>query len=188
MSRTCNFLASAGLLRLRVEGDMRAWIFALALTVVPGVTACSIDVRERGDREPASSRFARLSPQTALDMVIYPRAHRIATVQTDPAHVSFTGSFADTRVVAETFESADAPGQVLRFYRSAMRAHRDVIECRGEIGIRRTGRTEQPVCIDRPSSQVVQLATGARTHYRLVAVKPRGTAATEFTLVSVDVR
>ena len=156
---------------------MRAQILALAVTVMSGVTACSIDVRERGE-----------SPHTALDMAIYPRAHRIADSQTDPANVSFTGSFADTRVVTETYESPDAPGKVLGFYRSAMRAHRDVVECRGDIGIRRRQRTEQPVCIERPSSEVVQLATGTRTHYRLVAVKPRGTAATEFTLVSVDVQ
>ena len=136
-----------------------------------------LDVREPGER-----------PQTALDMVVYPRAHRIANVQTDPTNVSFTGSFADTRIVAETVESADAPEQVLRFYRSAMRAHRDVIECRGDIGIRRSERTERPVCIGRPSLQVVQLATGTRTHYRMVAVKPRGTAATAFTLLSVYVR
>jgi|SRR5687768_13667071 len=121
------------------------------------------------------------------DIAIYPRARRLAGFHADPTNVSFTGSFADARVVPEKFESDDAPAMVLEFYRAAMRAHADVVECRGNINIRRSRRTEKAVCIERPSSQVVQLATGTRSHYRVVAVKPRGTA-TDFTLVSVYVR
>jgi hypothetical protein len=169
---------------------MRAQILALAVTVVSGVTACSIDVRERDRRRQAplgTFVASEDSGNAAGDKVIYPRARRVANLQTDPTNVSFTGSFADTRVVSETFESDDAPEAVLEFYRAALRAPTEVIECRGNINIRRSRRTEQPVCIERPSSQVVQLATGARWSYRLVAVKPRGTAA-EFTLVSVYVR
>ena len=168
---------------------MRAQILALGVTVMSGVTACSIDVREpRHSRHTPRGRVvASESTNTAGDMVVYPRARRVANVQTDPMNVSFTGSFADTRVVAETFESADAPAMVLEFYRASMRGHTEAIECRGGISIRRSRRTETPVCIERPSSQVVQLATGNRSSYRMVAVKPRGTA-TEFTLVSVEVR
>ena len=155
---------------------MRAQILALAVTLISGVAACSIDMREAGE-----------SRHPPLDMAIYPRAHRVADVPTDSTNVSFTGSFAETRVFPETFESDDAPGKVLGFYRAAMRAHSDVIECRGDIRIRRSHRTERPVCIERPSSPVVQLAAGTQSYYRLVAVKPRGTA-TEFTLLSVHVR
>jgi hypothetical protein len=168
---------------------MSARILALAVTVMSGVAACSLDLRERGDsRQPLGTIVASVgSSHAAGGMVIYPRARRVETVQTDPTNVSFTGSFAETRVIPETFESDDAPPMVLRFYRAAMRAHTDVIECRGTISIRRSRRTERPVCIERPSSPVVHLAAGTRSHYRLVAVKPRGTA-TEFTLVLVDVR
>ena len=154
---------------------MRAQILALAVTVMSGVTACSIDVREPGKVNADS------------DIVIYPRARRVANVQTDSTGVSFAGSFAETRVFPETFESDDAPAEVLGFYRTVMRAHSDVIQCRGSINIRRTRRAENPVCIERPASPVVQLVTGTRSPYRLVAVKPRGTA-TEFTLLSVYVR
>jgi hypothetical protein len=168
---------------------MRAQVLALAVTVMSGATACSIDVRERGERRhsPLGETVASgESSNAAGEVVIYPRARRVANVHTDPMDVSFTGSFADTRVVPETFESDDAPARVLAFYRAALRAHMDVIECRGNITIRRSRRTEQPVCVVRPSSQVVQLS-GTRPPYRMVAVKPRGTA-TEFTLVSVYVR
>ena len=167
---------------------MRAQILALAVTVMSGVAACSIDVREAGDRRHTPLGRIVASSNAAGDMVVYPRARRVTNVQTDPMNVSFTGSFADTRVVAETFESADAPAMVLEFYRASLRAHTDAIECHGNISIRRRRRRiERPVCIERPSSPVVQLATGTRSPYRMVAVKPRGTA-TEFTLVSVDVR
>jgi hypothetical protein len=169
---------------------MRAQALALAVAVLSGVPACSIDVRERGD-----SRHTRVgtivasddSSSAAGDMVIYPRARRVANVQTEPMNVGFSGSFADTRVVHEQFESDDAPAMVIEFYRARMRAHSEAIECRGDISIRRSHRIEKPVCLERLSSPVVQLATGTRSHYRLVAVKPRGTA-TEFTLLSVDVR
>ena len=169
---------------------MRAQILAIAVSVLSGVTACSIDVYERSERrqlplgEIAASEDSR---PAAGEMVIYPRARRVANLQTDSANVSFTGSFADTRVFDERFESDDAPAMVLAFYRAALRAHPDVIECRGNIAIRRSRRTEEAVCLERPSSQVVQLATGTRSSYRMVAVQPRGTA-TEFTLVSVYVR
>jgi hypothetical protein len=154
---------------------MRAQLLALAVTVMSGVAACSIDVREPGEINADS------------DMVIYPRARRVANAQTDSTSVSFAGSFAETRVFPETFESDDAPAEVLGFYRTVMRAHSDVIQCRGNINIRRSRRAEYPVCIEHPSSQVVQLAAGNRSPYRLVAVKPRGTA-TEFTLFSIYVR
>ena len=120
---------------------MRAQVLALAVTVMSGVTACSIDVRERGEsrQTPLGRIVASEDSRTAAGgMVIYPRARRVANVQTDPMNVSFTGSFADTRVVLETFESDDAPPMVLAFYRAAMRAHTEVIECRGGITIRRS--------------------------------------------------
>jgi len=85
------------------------------------------------------------------------------------------------------FESDDDPATVLEFYRAAMSPHPDVLECRGRINIRRGRRTETRVCLERPSSRLVQLATRTRSHYRVVAVEPRGTA-TEFTLASVYVR
>ena len=165
---------------------MRAQILALSV-VVMSVGGCSVDVRERDVGHRTLRGTIGSSERSRADMVVYPRARRVADVQTDPANVSFTGRFADTRVIPATFESDDAPAMVLAFYRSAMRAHRHVIECRGHILIRRSRRSEEPVCIERPESQVVQLATGSRSSYRLVAVEPRGTA-TEFTLVSVYVR
>lgn len=169
---------------------MRAQILALAVAVMTGVTACSIDVYERGESRhtPLHQIVASEGSRNAAgDIAIYPGASRAATFQTDSTNVSFTGSFADARVVPEKFESDDAPARVLEFYRAAMRAHTDVLECRGNINIRRIRRTEKAVCIERPSSPVVQLAIGTRSHYRVVAVKPRGTA-TEFALVSVYVR
>ena len=155
---------------------MRAQILAFAVALLPAVTACSIDVHEGGE-----------SPQTLGDIAVYPGARRVANLRDDPTDVSFSGSFTDTRVVPETFESDDAPAMVLEFYRAAMRGHTEVVECRGNINIRRTRRIEEPVCIERSSSQIVQLATGTRSYYWLVAVNPRGTA-TEFTLVSVYAR
>ena len=92
------FLLLLGLSRRRVGRDMRAQILALAVTVMSGVTACSIDVRHRGE-----SRQAPLgtivasdgSSNAAGDMVIYPRARRVENFRTDPTNVSFTGSFAE---------------------------------------------------------------------------------------------
>jgi hypothetical protein len=168
---------------------MRARILALAVTALSGLTACSIDVYERDDSRHTpldQSVTSEDSVNAAGDTVIYPGARRVS-FHTDSTNVSFTGRFADARVVPEKFESDDAPAMVLEFYRAAMRAHADVIECRGNINIRRSRRAETAVCLERPSSQVVQLAAGTRSHYRVVAVKPRSTA-TEFTLVSVYVR
>ena len=141
-------------------------------------SACSIDVLERDE--------SRWTPPG--EIAVYPHARRVQTGYADSAHVSFTGSFADTRVVPQKFVSDDAPAVVLDFYRrAAMRSHTDVIQCRGGISIRPRRGAQKPECIERPLSQAVLLATGTRPYYRVVAVEPRD-GVTEFTLVSVYVR
>src|SRR5687768_900419 len=154
---------------------MRAQILALSVAVM-SVAGCSVDVRERdaGHRTPFGTIGS--GERSRTDMVVYPRARRVTDAETDPANVSFTGSFADTRVIPATFETDDAPAMVLEFYRSALRARSEVIECRGRILIRRSGRSDdEPVCIEHPESHVVQLAAGSRSSYRMVAIEPRGT-------------
>ena len=157
---------------------MRARILVLALTVMSVASACSIDVLERDE-----------SGWTLPgEIAVYPHARRVQTGYADSVNVSFTGSFATTRVVPQKFVSDDAPAMVLDFYRrAAMRSHTELIQCRGGISIRRSRGAEKPECIEIPSSPAVLLATGTRPYYRVVAVEPRG-SVTEFTLVSVYVR
>ena len=149
---------------------MRTAFVAVFALVLP-VTSCSIDVRPRH--------------ADAVDLPIYPDARPAAVEYASGAEVSFTGSFAETNVVPRTFESDDTPERILDFYRKILRARRGAfVECRGAIKIRRRRGEETLACLERPSSQGVQLAGGVEGKHSVVRVTTRGSAA-HFTVLAV---
>lgn len=155
---------------------LRRSALTIALALVVPVASCSVDVRlEPGD---VGKR---------VDLAVYPDGRSAKWEESAAAHVSFTGSFADTNIVQRGFESDDAPKMILDFYRNAMRAYGTVTECRGTINVRRRGGVEKLVCLDRPSSLTVQLAVAVEGRHPMVVVKPRGAAA-QFAILYVHTR
>jgi hypothetical protein len=142
------------------------------------LAACDVSVQERADGKnvDVSTPFANVSvrtdgepPDTGLP--VYPGARlRQKADGPESAVVNVGTPFSEVHVAAATFDSTDAPGPVLEFYRRAMRVYGDVTECRGEIDFKKGGR---PVCTPRARAIPVQLAVGTEDHHRMVVVSPR---------------
>ena len=150
---------------------MRAVLVASVLALVLPATACSIDVHHR-------------VVDTNVDLPVYPDARPVNLEHASEADVSFTGSFAETKVVPRAFESDDAPGMILDFYRKILQARGAVVECRGTINVRRRRGVETLGCLERPSSHAVQLAGGVEGRHSVVVVTT-GDAAAQFAVLEV---
>ena len=150
---------------------MRAVFVASVFALVLPVTSCSIDVQHR-DRD------------HTVELPVYPDARAVTVEHASAANISFTGSFADTDVVPRTFESDDAPGLILDFYRQILRARGAVVECRGDINVRRRRGVETLECLERPSSPAVQLAGGEEGNHSVVVVTTHGSLA-QFAVLDV---
>ena len=175
-----------------VSSGMRAFTAAAALVSCLPLAACSVSVdhdeyRDKADvqiRTPVGHVFVRTGeqlPDTGLS--VYPgsvpmRHHREA----ESANVSVGNSLFGVKVSAANFFSPASPDAVVRYYRTAMRPHGEVTECRGNIDFRRN----HPVCHGRLFSHSTQLAVGTEERHRLVSVKPRGNGS-EYSLVYVQV-
>jgi len=171
---------------------MRSFTAGAALVIgLPLTTACSVSVdhdkyHEQADvqiRTPVghvSVRTGRQLPDTGL--AVYPgsvpmRRHREA----EAADVSVGNSLFGVKVAAANFFSDASPEAIVRYYRTAMRAHGPVTECHGNIDFRR----HQPVCRGRLFSHSTQLAVGNEERHRLVSVKRRGSGS-EYSVVYVQ--
>ena len=166
---------------------------AVLLGCVP-MTACSMsvdhdDYHSRADvqiRTPMGHVFVKTGeqlPDTGLG--IYPgsvpvRHHREA----ESANVSVGNSRFGVKVAAAKFASDASPHAIVDYYRRAMGALGEVIECRGNIDFRRN----RPVCHGTFFSdfRTLQLAVGTEARHRLVSVKPRGNGS-EYSVVYVQV-
>ena len=90
-------------------------------------------------------------------------------------------------VVAAEYRTNDDAGQVLDFYREALKAIGTVTECRGNVDVGGASGTTT-VCTRDGAAEELQLVTGTEADHRLVSVKSRGTTGAEFSVVHVTVR
>ena len=173
--------------------NSRIGVFAgAAATLI--VYGCAVDVDHRESIRTVRAQtpvgvFKLDRPSSpAIDLPVYPRANRTTPrVPVPPAVVSFTGRFADIGTRSSHFATHDGVDLVLQFYRDVMRTYSALLECRGTINVRARGRTEELRCIDRGTSDSVQLAVSMPSHHAVVSVKPAGTGST-FTVVNVRTR
>lgn len=167
---------------------MHLFLSTLLAAVLP-LSACTVDVRneEAGERTEVDVRspVGTVSVRTDIDardtgLAVYPGAvpRRGGNNEPESANVSVGGPWFGVKVVAASFDSDDAPEKVLEFYRSEMKAHGDVVECRGDVDF----RGDRLVCREDASSREVQLAAGTEERHRIVHVEPRGSGS-EFALV-----
>ena len=126
------------------------------------------------------------APDTGLP--VYPGARvQRKDDHSESANVNIDTSFFGVKVAAATFESDDAPGAIVDFYRNAMRTYGPVTECRGDVDFRGRPGSKEPVCREKASSRELQLVAGTEDRQRVVSVKPRGSGS-EFAVVHVETR
>jgi hypothetical protein len=164
----------------------------LVLIVAVPLGACTVDVRneESGGKAEVDVRtpVGDVSVRTDVDasdtgLAVYPGARPLQNDDDQPgsANVTVGGRWFGVNVLAANFETEDGPDKVVEFYRNEMKAHGDVVACRGDIDF----RGGQLVCREDESARDVQLAVGTEQRHRIVAVKPRGSGS-EFALVYIQ--
>jgi hypothetical protein len=168
---------------------------ALVFSAVLPLAACGVDVHEAGPGKSVDikSPFGAVSVRTDVKnpdtgLRVYPGARPLRD-DDDPesANVSVSSAWFGVRVVAATYESADAEDKILDFYRREMKTYGPVTECRGDVDFRGGPGGKRPVCREKPFARDVQLLTGTEDNQRIVSVKRRGNGA-EFALVHVNTR
>lgn len=106
----------------------------------------------------------------------------------DNANVNISSSMFGLKVVAQKFESDDAPDKILGYYQAQMGKFGTVITCNGSNTSVRFHRHEKdgPVTCDGHSGHDYEkeLKVGTENNQHVVAVKPSGKGS-EFTLVYV---
>ena len=173
-------------------------ILAAASASVMLLAACGVIVHEeeQGGKTDVDIRtpIGGLSVRTDVDappdtgLPVYPGARlQRKNDHSESANVNIDTSFFGLQVAAATFESDDAPGAIVDFYKGAMRTYGNVTECRGDFDFRGRPGSRQPVCREKPASRELQLVTGTEERQRVVSVKPRGSGS-EFAVVHVETR
>lgn len=105
------------------------------------------------------------------------------------ANVNVSSSFFGVKVVALKYQSNDAPGKVLSFYRKEMAKYGKVVDCTGgfNMGFHHHDKDAEVTCSDHNGSgheYREELKVGTENNQRIVAVRPSGDGS-EFALVYV---
>ncbi len=103
------------------------------------------------------------------------------------------GSF-HLRVKAASYQTPDSPDKVEAFYRKALGAYGDVIECSNDKSVGEPTRTAEGLTCDNDNKHVginddisrkLELKAGSKQHQHIVAIDPNGTG-TKLGLVVLD--
>jgi hypothetical protein len=129
---------------------------------------------------------------------LYPGARlRHDKENSDAANLSlFTQAFGVKLVVAK-YDSDDAPGKVLEYYREHLKKYGKVLECHtsehgGDAHADVNDDDDHPSrelkCEGDNQGPVTELKVGTENHQHVVAVEPRGSRGSTFALVYVHTR
>jgi hypothetical protein len=170
-------------------------IIAMAAAVLPAIVLVTACVAVREEEDGKTTRVAISTPLGALaartgentgdtGLPVYPGAQLSrdeGNGDNDRANVSIGTPWFGLHVIAAEYDSADAPEEILNFYRERMKTFGAVTECRGDVNFKNGG----PICRSHPFSDDVQLLAGTAERHRIVSVKSRG-GGSEFALVSIQ--
>lgn len=124
---------------------------------------------------------------------LYPGARPRHEENNDPVNFGLlTGAFGLKLIVAK-YESDDAPGKIIDFYRGKLKKFGKVLECHaqkeGTADVHRDddAKDDGPLKCEQDSGPVTELKVGTKDNQHVVAVEPSGNGAT-FSLVYVYTR
>ncbi len=181
--------------------SLLAVAFGLAITT-PGLAGQKpdsgedkkLDIRSSvGDVHVGSDADAR-----KIGLPLYPGARvRSDDHNRDNANLSiFTEAFGFKLVVAN-YDSDDAPGKVIDFYRDKLKKYGKVLECHtqkhgGDVDVhaddKDSERSKELKCDGDDTGPVTELKVGTEDHQHAVAVEPNGRSGSTFALVYVHAR
>jgi len=148
---------------------------AIAFSVGAMITGCVFSANDN-----AAARNGDV--QLISPVAIYPTAHRTDGDRNgDSADVTVDVPFVELRTLAVRFATADAPADVVAFYRRKLAAFGRVSEHAGGPNTQIKGFTW------RPAADQTTLTTVQGSLVNIVAVKPAGSGA-QFAIIEVDTK
>jgi hypothetical protein len=159
---------------------------------------CSVNVKKEGngqDKQVDINTFAggiHVSKQADVadvGLMVYPgaRVKEKDSGSDKSANVNISGFGYGLKVVAVEYESDDAPGKVLSFYRDQLKKYGNVLEChtsRGNWNINAGHKNSDVLTCEGSGGSDIELKVGKQSDQHIVAVEPEGKGSS-FSLVYV---
>jgi len=180
-------------------------LIAVAFAAWLTVLACSVNVKDHdaggNSKVDIDTPIGGIHVNEQVDvrdtgLAVYPGARQKPKTGEDKksANVNISTGFFGVKVVAIEYESDDAPGKVVGFYRDQLKKFGNVIECHtaklcGDLSVKAGEKSSHnPVsCNGSEAGNVVELKVGTEDDQHVVSVEPSGNGS-DFALVFVQTR
>ena len=183
----------------------------LACSAVLVLPACSVNVKKgENDKEKnvdintpvGGIHVSKSADVKDTGLPLYPGA-RPAQKEGDgeekSANVHINSPLFGLRVVAQEYQSDDAPDKLISYYSNELKRYGKVLECRTswhgkdvnvhmghDSGTKSDKKSKELTCDNDHDGKSIELKVGTEDHQHLVAIQPEGKGS-KFALVFVDV-
>ena len=181
----------------------KAFSSVTAIVAILLLSGCSVNVQREANGQDkqvdiktllGGVHVSKQADATDIGLPVYPGAH-LKQEDSDgsdkSANVNISGFGYGLKVVALEYESDDAPGKVLSFYRDQLKKYGSVLEChtsRGNwnvnMGSHGAKHGSNELTCDGSSGNETELKVGKQDDQHIVAVEPEGRGSS-FSLVYV---
>ena len=182
----------------KLSGFIALVSFAAIVTVLIS-SACSVNVHKEANGQDkqvdiktllGGVHVSKQADAADVGLPVYPGAH-LKQEDSDgsdkSANVNVSGFGYGLKVVALEYESDDAPGKVLSFYREQLKKFGSVLEChtsRGNWNVNMGKHGSNELTCDGSGGNETELKVGKQDDQHIVAVEPEG-KGTSFSIVYV---
>jgi hypothetical protein len=174
------------------------------------VTGCSINVKKNNDngedkKVDIETPFGGIHVQKSADvrdtgLPVYPGAHSKQKSDSDDddeksANVDISTSSFGVKVVAIEYQTSDAPGKVIAFYKDKLKQFGNVLECHtsgknhtyGHPSHKSNSNSEELKCEGDDNGKTIELKAGTESNQHIVSIDPQDKGS-DFALVYVRLR
>jgi len=175
---------------------------AVAALALPGLAQDS--GHDKDDKLDVSSSVGDLhlgkdANAQKVGLPLYPGARLQQKGDNDPLNFGIMTEAFGFKIVVAKYESDDAPGKVLDFYRDKLKRYGKVLECHtkehgGDVSMnddddKNSERAKPVKCDGDNAGPVTELKVGTEDHQRVVAVEPASSkGGTTFALIYLHAR
>lgn len=174
---------------------------ALAAALIAALSACSVNVQKENNGEDkkvdintplGGIHVSKNANPEDVGIPIYPGAHlkqKDSDGDDKSANVNISGFGFGLKVVALEYESKDAPGKVVAYYKDQLKRYGSVLECHTsghldlDTGDKSGNDSRVLTCVGEKGNNI-ELRVGTRENQHIVAVEPEGSGSS-FSLVYV---
>lgn len=183
-----------------------AFMFAAAFLLLTG---CSVNVKKNNDGEDKNvdidTPFGGIHVKNDADvrdtgLPVYPGAKPKEKSDSDSgdqksANVDISTSAFAVKVVAIEYQTSDAPGKVIAFYKGRLKQFGNVLECHtshqnyayGANSEKGNSDSEELKCEGNNNGKTIELKAGTRSNQHIVSINPEDKGS-DFALVYVRLR